>query len=212
MSVMLQQLVSRSSKRGEGNKRLGSEVCGLQESEAVVVRQKHSPLQCVTPSMPLSLGIGNKVLMNKDIPFGKKSLSRQYSIKNELREHLMEVCGRDEKMTDNEILDFLNYAKRQVTGQARQVLVKQQQQLAIEAALKDRSLQQRKELIRLMTHTASGHLNNNMLEIFPTLRERSVELLTAADRKERVDKIDTTFIVDYMHANCRYACVNAVYI
>lgn len=201
------QLATTISKPEAGNKRLGSEVGGLQKSEAVV-RMRHTSSQSVTSSVPLSLGVGNKVLVNKDTPFGQKSLSRQYAIKNTIRDSLLETCSRDEKMTDAEILDFLNYTKREVNCEARQLLV-DQQQLIIESALEGRSLQQRNELIRLMTHTASGRLNDDMLEIFPALRERSVELLTAAGRKQRVDKIDTRFIVDYMHANCRYTCVNA---
>lgn len=60
----------------------------------------------------------------------------------------------------------------------------------------------KRSLISTLTHKG-GELNNDMLKCLPSLRSRSEKLLANPDRKERNDKIDVTFISDFMHDYCR---------
>lgn len=66
------------------------------------------------------------------------------------------------------------------------------------------NLRKRNDLIRTLTHTSTG-VNDNMLNHFPKLRGRSLELwnININPRKIRSDKIDLQFIDDYMHSICR---------
>ena len=66
------------------------------------------------------------------------------------------------------------------------------------------SLEQKKKraLIPLLTHRDDA-LNEDILQYLPLFRERSRRLLANPDRKERDDKIDLTFISDFMHEHCR---------
>lgn len=189
-----------------GSKRLGSEMCdGTPEERDKAVRVGPLlPSPRVTHSSALSSGLANKVLVSNVTPFGEKTRGRQFQIKSAIREQIFDLC-RDENMNDGEVCDLLQYSKRAVERQARQVNMVNRQDRAIEDALRDRSLKERNQLIRLMTHTAGGQLNEAMLQVFPSLRPRSVELHTAVDRKTREDKIDTKFIVDFMHSICRYS-------
>ena len=187
------------SKCVVGSKRLGSELCpGMPEDKVVRMRPPSPPP--MTPPLALSSGLGNRMLVRKVTPFSEKKSSRQYEIKSAIRDQVFNLC-QDESMSDEEILDLLDYAKREYIRLMK--MVDQEPQLALEAALKGRTLSERNQLTRLLTHTAEGELNEKMLQIFPTLRCRSVGLHTASNRKEREDKINTQFIVDFMHDICR---------
>ena len=74
---------------------------------------------------------------------------------------------------------------------------------AIDQCLLDKSLKDRNHLIRLLTHHSNGTVNENMVALLPQLRDRSSILLASTGRKEREDKVDLQFIVDFMHSFCR---------
>ena len=149
------------------------------------------------PKQSASFSIGTKVLVNKVLPFAKKGQTRQYKIKKDMKEHIHEMCA-NEMMSDEDKLEFLDYVKRDIEDGA-----KFKKQLALDICLEEKSLQDRNELTRLLTHKSNGELNESMLEIFPSLRERSIILLNSTGRKQREDKIDLQFIVDFMHDFCR---------
>jgi hypothetical protein len=62
---------------------------------------------------------------------------------------------------------------------------------------------QKRSLLSNLTHK-DGELNVDVLECLPFLRNRSEKLLANPYRKEREDKIDVSFISDFMHEYCRY--------
>lgn len=70
------------------------------------------------------------------------------------------------------------------------------------------SLDERNNLCRLLTHIPNdGGLNEEMLSVLPLFFRKRSEILLRTDRdggrKERNDKVDLQFIVDYMHDICR---------
>ena len=72
----------------------------------------------------------------------------------------------------------------------------------IEEQYKSLGQMKKKALVLLLTHR-DGALNEDVLQHLPFLRRRSRSLLSSPDRKEREDKIDLTFISDFMHEHCR---------
>lgn len=72
----------------------------------------------------------------------------------------------------------------------------------IEDQYKSLTQAQKRTLIPLLTHR-DGAVNEGVLQCLPFLADRSRNLLQNPDRKVRDDKIDLTFISDFMHDHCR---------
>jgi hypothetical protein len=78
---------------------------------------------------------------------------------------------------------------------------------AIEQQYNAMNQSEKRSLIKLLSHDnggGGGRLNDEVLECLPFMRKRSDKYLQQPERKERSDKIDLSFISDFMHDYCRY--------
>ena len=77
-------------------------------------------------------------------------------------------------------------------------------QNAVEAQFKSlEELSDRRSLVKLLTHS-SGKPNEDILDFFPFLRSFSEHVFHHPERQMRSDKIDLTFVSNFMHDYCRY--------
>lgn len=134
--------------------------------------------------------------------FSEMGQTRQYAIKNEIKNEVDKLFLKYKVNSDSACLQCLKFIERnhhtQAVGEP-----KVQNDAVIARLLSKMKLSDRNQLIRLLTHD-DEELNEEILEIFPSLRARSETLLETGQRKERRDKIDLQFISDFMHAQCRY--------
>ena len=70
---------------------------------------------------------------------------------------------------------------------------------------------QKRTLIPLLTHK-DGAVNEDVLQCLPFLEARSRNLFASPVRKTRDDKIELTFISDFMHDHCRYVIISFIVI
>jgi hypothetical protein len=75
----------------------------------------------------------------------------------------------------------------------------------ITAQYKSLSLADRTELTRLLS-LKEGQPNEEILHIFPSLRNKANYEAERRVRKVRHDKIELDFISEFMHGHCRYLC------
>jgi hypothetical protein len=129
--------------------------------------------------------------------FEKKSTSRQYAIKQEIKNKLNELFIQHRMDNVGDCVEFLSYFEKSLNG-----AVRTSHNSAILDQLSTLNLSQRTHLIRLLSHT-NGAPNEAILDIFPAMRERSTHLASFVDRKVREDKIDLQFVSDFMHDYCR---------
>ena len=113
------------------------------------------------------------------------------------------------KMDCTESRDCIEYIKRAIQVEAVKYKTYRSADDAVGSRLSQLPLQDRNNLITLLTHTgppgAEGNeMNTDLLTFFPSLEKRSQKLLEFKQRKCREDKIDTSFISDFMHDYCRY--------
>ena len=118
-----------------------------------------------------------------------------------MADEIYEIFQRYKVLRKGDMLDILQYFKQYYVGDRQQV---QDAEKVMKKQLKTLSLSERNKFHRILTFSASetGALNEDMLTMFPFLRKRSMELLTAT-RQVRKDKIDLTFIDNFMHDICR---------
>jgi hypothetical protein len=142
--------------------------------------------------------LGSQVVVHKQIPFKEKSRASKYRIKQNFTDDFLQMC-ENERMTDEEVVGLLDHMKRKIQKSGNV-----ERKDAIQICLSEKSLKERNDLTVLLTHS-NGELNVPMLDIFPTLRSRSMLLLASSGRKEREDKIDLSFVNEFMHGHCRFA-------
>ena len=149
---------------------------------------------------------------SKKLQFGELSKTRQYALKQEMKKMLNSMFDKN-RMDDEWRLEFLQYMEKDVL--CGRVASSQENCLVMKKQLDHMSLQDRNTLIRLLTHKEQAVdenyceennvtvINEDMLDIFPSLRNRSRLLAKTVQRKTRDDKIDLEFISDFMHKYCR---------
>jgi hypothetical protein len=74
----------------------------------------------------------------------------------------------------------------------------------VEAQYKSLDQPKKRALISHLTHSSEGALNYSILQYLPFLKERSEIMIEYPMRKEKSDKIDLSFITEFMHDYCRY--------
>jgi hypothetical protein len=132
--------------------------------------------------------------------YEKKGKDRQRNIKNEIKQDFYDCLSKHGVSKTNDGLDILDHIRKSLgekteVTDCRSAIYNQLKSLA--------SLQDRNKLIQLLTHNSHGEVNNDMLKVFPVLEKRSKELASRRERRVREDKIDLTFISDFMHDYCR---------
>ena len=132
-------------------------------------------------------------------PHKLKHKSCQNKVKAEMKQQVFDMFSRNQFDAEDAV-DFLHGVEKELDhvpneiADFREVVQDQYQSL---------SQTKKRSLVSNLTHK-DGELNVEMLECLPFLRNRSVKLLANPDRKEREDKIDLSFISDFMHEYCRY--------
>jgi hypothetical protein len=131
-------------------------------------------------------------------PFNKLSKSRKYGIMKELKSQMFTGFSKY-AMDDDDSIAFLNYVEGGLSN-TRNI----KSTTVIEDQLTSLKVSDRQLLIRLLTHRGDA-MNDDILDIFPTLKAKSELYLEIKERKTREDKIDLQFVSDFMHEYCRYA-------
>jgi hypothetical protein len=135
------------------------------------------------------------------LPYEEKSKSYQHKIRARIEKDVLVLFDQHKIRNTQDYLDILDFIRKGVTEvDERKEVVKAEE--AIAGQLATLSLPQRNDLHKLLTHR-NGEINDEMLNIFPSLRRRSTLLLEKTKRKIREDKIDLSLITSFMHDYCR---------
>lgn len=145
-------------------------------------------------------GVVNETKSTKK--FGDVKTSRKYEIMRGISDQMMALFAHNGIDTVDEGLEVLQYLETQICKHRDKI-----SKTIMDDQLASLELSDRTSLIRLLTH-CGDKLNEDVLQMFPSLRARSKLLLGIMGRKEREDKIDLQFIVDFMHNYCRYDCID----
>lgn len=129
--------------------------------------------------------------------------TRQYEIKSTLKESVDKIFKQYKVENKSDCVDCLRYVERALLQSQPQQQSIIYNDTVIQDQLTKLSLPSRNQLVRLLSHSEET-LNEDVLNIFPSLRAKSEHLLNTGRRKTRCDKMDVTFISDFMHAYCRY--------
>ena len=132
-------------------------------------------------------------------PFNDLKRSRQYKIKKRLKDQLLEAFEKY-SMDDDKCIEFLEYTKKHFTKTRNA-----KSNSVIEDQLSALDVPNRQVLVRLLTHREDA-INEDILDIFPALRAKSLLYMEIKERKSREDMIDLQFVSDFMHDYCRYLC------
>ena len=139
---------------------------------------------------------------NSGKSFSEMGQTTQYAIKKKIKREVDMLFVKYMIDRDADCLDCLKFiANHHQSHSTRDRNVKND--TVINKVLSKLKLSDRDKLVRLLTHNGE-EINNEVLEIHPSLRHRSEILLKAGARKTRRDKIDLQFISDFMHSACRY--------
>lgn len=120
------------------------------------------------------------------------------SYQREIKKAVMLIFDQHNVTNKDDYIDILNFIRKDV-GESVQVVNFAE---AIGEQLDSLSLPQRNNLHILLTHR-NGQVNDDMLAILPSLRQRSTILMEKTQRKIREDKIDLSLITSFMHDYCR---------
>lgn len=135
------------------------------------------------------------------IDYSEMKPSRQYVIKGILKDSVDKIFRKYKIDNKSDCVDCLRYVEKSLL-QSEPLAQPINSDEIIQDQLSKLSLPSRNQLVRLLTHSEES-LNEDVLNLFPSLRAKSEHLLISGIRKERVDKIDLKFISDFMHAYCR---------
>lgn len=136
------------------------------------------------------------------LPFQHKQPQNQRKHRCVMYEELNRLF--DDHAMDNrdDCIEFLDcYKKAKLGGDVSSKVINAED--ALVAQMNSMPLADRNTLLRLLTHTREGTLNEDMIRNYPSQRDRSMHLLTHPDRKQREDIIDLEPISEFMHDYCR---------
>lgn len=138
--------------------------------------------------------------------YSETSRSTQFATKERFRHDVLDLFQKYKVDTAQDQLDFVKSMENDLNFLRKRKRQTQQDSI-IEDQLQILSLPQRNDLVTLLTHKpADGDdkcLNEDILELFPSLRQKSEHLLRQGARKTREDKIDLGFVDEFMHDHCR---------
>lgn len=126
--------------------------------------------------------------------------SRKYFVKNDIKNNIDMLFWKHKVDNVQDCLDCLRFVEKSLL-QSKPVQDLDSDTL-IQSVMTKLKLSERNLLVKLLTHT-NEDLNEDILKLFPSLRAKSEHLLGAGKRKTRSDKIDLSFISDFMHGYCR---------
>ena len=143
--------------------------------------------------------------------FKDRCKSTRYAMFQSIRDDLR-ITFSDNRMSDEDQLDFFKYMENSIKGDRHMTSFVDVStfDFMVNAQLQALPLVDRNELIRLLTHRPAiteekdVKSNDDILTLLPSLQKRSTALLKNNVRKQRADKVDLTFISDFMHDYCRY--------
>lgn len=172
--------------------------CPQEEEEEAKTLRNSSALS--SSMLTFSAVTSNEALVDDMRDFGELSRSAQYRVFRAIKEEMIRLCTLN-KLSDQNITEFLEYIVSDITRERRTVPSN------LDAIIKQRmsslSLPERNLFIKFLTHSSDGTLNIPVLNLLPSCKNRSEQLLHQKARKVRNDKIDLQFISEFMHDYCR---------
>ena len=112
-------------------------------------------------------------------------------------------CMSKHKITSETTVEFLKDLIADISGRKRHRDEDVAFVQAAEAQYSSLSQPDKRVFTKLLTLT-DGIVNKDMVNHLPFLKKRCIKLHKQPERKDRSDKIDLSFISDFMHEHCRY--------
>lgn len=129
----------------------------------------------------------------------EKHKTQQYKIAATMRQSVFDMFVENQ-MNSKEAIAFVRSLEKELSYKPKEFIDFRN---IIEAQYNNLAEQsQKRKLVTLLSHH-EGQVNEDVLQVLPFLRNRSVKLLCQPQRKERDDKIDLSFVTDFMHDYCR---------
>ena len=132
--------------------------------------------------------------------FNDKDRSSQNKTLKEMKKVMFDLFAAN-RMNPSNSLSFLRRVEEELGHELKEELGFRD---AVEAQYKRLDQPKKRALVSHLTHSSEGELNYSILQYLPFLKERSENMIEYPTRKERSDKIDLSFITEFMHDYCRY--------
>lgn len=144
------------------------------------------------------LEVSNKKKRNST--YVEKSSRQKYRIKAEMKASIFKLLNKHE-VNSSASLEFLHELISELSKNKRE----EELDLCNEIKTQYESLNQpgKRTMIKSLTHI-NGEINEAIVRHLPFLKARSLKLHNQPARKTRSDKINLSFISDFMHDHCRY--------